>query len=242
MTHFLIQTIEGQVEHDFAFQLIKAIKSQNWFYNETLYTYTLSEGVEGYPDSIPIGSLEFVFDYLESYYNVNREQIKPLNIPSLLQKEEFLGRKVSYLQKNVIPNGDYLFVKSNSQYKKVTDVIKDTDSLPEDEYLVSELLDIDSEWRAFVQNGQLVGIKQYLGDFEVFPDIEAVKRMIHVYEDAPLSYTLDIGMVQEKCVIIEVHPFVSCGLYGFHEYKLLPIMMIQGFSYMKKEALKQTIV
>lgn len=236
MTHFLIQTLNGRIVHDFAFHLIKAIESQNWIRNETVYEYTLSESILGYPGCVPIGSLEFVFDYLEAYYSVNKDQIKPINIPTSLQKEEFLGRKISYLQKKDIPTGSYLFVKSNTQYKKLTDVIKEMDSIPEDEYLVSDVLEIDSEWRAFIQNGELLGIKHYVGDFEVFPDMEAVKRMIRAYDHAPLSYTLDIGMVQGKCVIIEVHPFVSCGLYGFQDYKRLPIMMIQGFLHMKKES------
>ncbi|PLS18962.1 DUF4343 domain-containing protein [Bacillus sp. M6-12] len=242
MTHFLIQTVNGRVVHDFAFHLIKAIESQNWIRNETVYEYTLSENMIGYPGCVPIGSLEFVFDYIEAYHNVNRKYIEPLNVPPLLRKEEFLGRKLFIASKEDIPSPGHWFVKSNSQYKRFTDEISETSSLLEDKYMVSEVLDIDSEWRAFVQMGQLLGIKHYVGDFAIFPDIEAVKRMIKAYEDAPLSYTLDIGMVKGKCVVIEVHPFVSCGLYGFENYQRLPIMMIQGFMHMKNEALKQTIV
>jgi hypothetical protein len=235
---FLIQTIDGQVKHDFAFHLIQAIGYQNWLRNEQVYDYTLSEAPEGYPDHIPIGSLEYVFSYMERYHNVNRGQIRPINIPLALRGELFTGRTIYVAKKEEIPSPAPLFVKSHTTYKTFTDVIENTDSLPEDEYMVSNVVEFDSEWRIFVQNGVMVGLKQYVGDFLVFPHIEAIQSMISAYSDAPPSYTLDVGVINKSTVVIEVHPFVSCGLYGFQDYKRLPSMMIQGYNHMKREAEK----
>lgn len=241
MYKFLIQLVDGLPHHDFSFHLIQSIKTQNWLYQDKLYEYYLSENVEGYPDCIPIGSLEFVFEYLEHYYGLDKSYIKPINIPPSLRKEEFTGRKIVILDKEDIKGDkkDYIFVKSNTQYKAYTDAVTRIDCIPNDEYMVSELIKMNSEWRAFVQNGKLLGIQFYSGDFTVLPNIEAVKNMIGSYDEAPLSYTLDIAMSNGKCVIVEIHPFVSCGLYGFNDYKYLPSMMIQGFNYMKKEAEKE---
>lgn len=238
MYKFLIQTTNGLPDHDFSFHLIQAIKNQNWLYQDTLYEYQLSESIEEYPNYIPVGSLEFVFQYLEHHYRLNKALIKPINIPVSLRGKEFTGRLINILNKKDIPScmPGYIFVKSNTQYKAFTDAIQNVDNIPDDEFMVSELIKMDSEWRAFVQNGQLLDIKHYSGDFKVFPDINGVKKMIQNYQDAPLSYTLDIAMSNGKCVVVEVHPFVSCGLYGFDNYKYLPSMMIQGFNYMKKEA------
>lgn len=234
MQTFSIQTVNKQIVHDFAFHLIQAIEYNNWFQNEAVYKYILSEDVNGHQDCVPIGSLEFVFEYLEKYHRISKESIHPINIPLELQRRDFLKREVYTAKKCDIPSPSYLFVKSSTRYKQFTDAITDTTGLPEDEYFVSEILDIDSEWRGFIQSGELVGLQHYLGDFTSFPNIEVVQEMIRVYKDAPNSYTLDVGISNGRTIIIEVHPLVSCGLYGFHDYKRIPSMMIQGFDHIKR--------
>jgi len=59
--------------------------------------------------------------------------------------------------------------------------------------------------------------------------------MIIAYTDAPRAYTLDVGINVFGTTIIEVHPFVSCGLYGFHDLKVLPQMFLAGFNHFKGE-------
>ena len=41
-------------------------------------------------------------------------------------------------------------------------------------------------------------------------------------------YTLDVCVTEnrERTEIIELHDFFSCGLYGFEDYSVLPIMWI----------------
>lgn len=233
MRRFLIQTINGHIVHDFAFHLIKAIEYQNWFRDSEVYTYTLSETPGGSPDDIPIGSLEYVFNHLERHHNVKKEHIRPINIPSALRGKEFSGREVYVAKKEDIPTPSTLFIKSNEVYKGFTDVVENTNHLPTGEYMISEVIEMESEWRAFVQHRELVGLQHYLGDFVLFPDVSKIKDMITAYVDAPNAYTLDIGVSNQTTMVIEVHPFVSCGLYGFHDYKRLPSMMIQGYQHMK---------
>lgn len=237
MKKFLIQSVNGKIVYDFSFHLIKAIEFNNWFRNEKVYDYILSETIIGYPECIPIGSLDFVFDYLEAYENIERKYIKPINVPMDLLNEKYTKRKIEILNKEDINIKNEVFVKSNTNYKKITDVISNTNYLPEDEYFVSEVIDIESEWRCFIYLNQLVGLKHYIGDFKLFPDINKVEEMILNYKNSPNAYTLDVGINSNKEVfVIEVHPFVSCGLYGFEEYNKLPIMMIEGYRFMKKEA------
>lgn len=125
-----------------------------------------------------------------------------------------------------------LFFKSASQYKKFTDIVyqKDINNMPDDEYLVSSVVDIQSEWRAFIFNNKLVGLNNYAGDFTIFPNIDLIKEMIREYKNSPKAYTLDVGINNSGTFIIEVHPFVSCGLYGFADYRILPQMFIAGFN------------
>ena len=97
-------------------------------------------------------------------------------------------------------------------------------------YQISELIDIDSEWRCFVYNNELVGLQNYIGDFTLFPSIDAIKHMIKEYISSPVAYTLDVGVNKDNTFVIEVHDFFSCGLYGFFNHKVLPFMFRDWFN------------
>jgi hypothetical protein len=82
----------------------------------------------------------------------------------------------------------------------------------------------------FCFKGKLVGVHHYSGDFRVFPDLRSVDMMVTAYKSAPVAYTLDVAVTKEgETVIIEVHDFFSCGLYGFSNLKILPFMFSQWF-------------
>ena len=100
--------------------------------------------------------------------------------------------------------------------------------------MVSEYIDIDSEWRAFVFNNELVGLHNYSGDFTIFPDVKLIKIMIKDFNYNG-AYTLDIGVNLKGTFIIECHDFFSCGLYGFEDYKLLPKMFISTWNKLIKD-------
>lgn len=229
MKTFLIQTYDNKIEHEFSFHLKKAIEYHNWFYNYKVYDYVLSDSIILEADYIPVGSLEFVFEYLRKYYN--KTNINPINIPLQLRKHEFLKRNVAFTNRDNIVMTDRKFVKSNTTYKSFVDIISNTSNLHQDNYLVSDVVEIDSEWRAFIHQNTLVDIKNYAGSFKLFPDIQFIEKMIREYDNCPISYTMDIGINDSGCFLIEVHPFVSCGLYGFADYKILPQMFIQGFNH-----------
>lgn len=219
---FLIQTEKGHIVHDFSFQLVESIKFNNWFNGNKNMKYKLTNETE--PDYregyIPIGSVEFVTYYIEKYFN---RRVLPANIPDQLNKEEYTGRIVS----NIVGPKSFacpMFVKSNDKIKGktgITQVISSTGT-----YQVSEVIEIDSEWRCFIYR-ELEDIRCYSGDFRVFPDIHIINKMIIAYNKE--CYTLDVGIVKGRTVIIEVHDFFSCGLYGFNS-NYLPHMFAQTFN------------
>ncbi|MFA7664269.1 MAG: ATP-grasp domain-containing protein [Clostridia bacterium] len=188
---------------------------------------------------IPIGSVEFVLKYLNDYYNITN--IKPLNIPDELDRYKYTKRKIFYSNSNGIihlPHDKYFenlnpstkfFVKSNDKIKGFTDIIQYKD-IPQGEYLISELIDIDSEWRAFVFNNRLVGLQNYSGDFTLFPDVKLINEMVHDF-NYNSTYTLDVGInKKDGTFIVECHDFFSCGLYGFSDYRVLPLMFINTWN------------
>ena len=93
------------------------------------------------------------------------------------------------------------------------------------EYLVSERINFVSEWRCFVYRGQLKGIKHYLDDEWVMPDKDFVNECISAIGNSLIAYTLDIGVTEDgKSAVIEAHNFLSCGLYGFENQAVIPML------------------
>lgn len=54
---FLIQTIDGQIKHDFSFTLLESINYHNWL-GKTIINYKLTDDAP-IPNYIPIGSVKF---------------------------------------------------------------------------------------------------------------------------------------------------------------------------------------
>lgn len=232
MKTFLIQTIHGEVQHDFAFELIQSIRYHNWYHRETVYEFVTSDEplYEGnISDCIPVGSLEFVFSFMEKYYDIPKENIRPINIPLELQMPLFLGRKYEEMKQEEMDFQTEKFVKSAEQYKTFTELVCNSNEVPKGEYVVSDVIPIESEWRTFVFQKKMVGLQNYAGDFTLFPNVNQIQHMIDAYYDCPPAYTLDVGVNEQGTFVIEVHPFVSCGLYGFKEHKYLPMMFTSAF-------------
>lgn len=217
---FLIQTINGKVKHDFSFTLLESIDFQNWLRNDKSFKVCFTDEPI-MPNYIPIGSVEFVSKYINDYYGITP---KPKNIPLELIGKNWTGRAViNGTEKDIIGEK---FVKSNDKIKSFTEICK---SAPEGNYQISDLINIESEWRAFVYEGKLVGLQNYSGEFDIFPNVDKIKAMINVYKTQPIAFTLDVAISNNDTVIIEVHDFFSCGLYGFAEHKILPFMFSKWF-------------
>lgn len=229
MTKFLIQTINGQVKHDFSFTLLESIEFNNWLRTEKQFDYKFTDE-ETEPGFVPIGSVEFVSKYFQDHCGFTPY---PRNIPQELLCDIWTGRKViNGTEKDIV---NYSFVKSNTKIKAFTELCSEA---PAGFYQISSLIDIDSEWRCFVYEGKLVGLQNYSGDFDIFPDVEKIKRMIQAYRSQPPVFTLDVAIMQDRTVVIEVHDFFSCGLYGFTNHKILPYMFTKSFHSLIREHTK----
>ena len=244
---FLIQTVAGKVVHDFAFALIEAINYNNWYYNTNTYEYILSDTTNrpqlnpiqyySLEHVVPIGTVEFVLEFIKRHHNI--DNVRPINIPLELRKPEYTKRWVEISEHSIIKGKNIIqhirtspiFVKDNIKIKGYCNIVQPDTQVPQGEFLVSEFIDIESEWRAFIYEKQLVGLQNYSDDFTIFPDVQLIRQMIEDYKNCPPAYTLDVGINKTKgSFIIEVHSFFSCGLYGFGNNKLLPQMFIRSFN------------
>lgn len=227
---------------DFLFCLKNAITFQKEFngvYNSIRYVQEVENVYEGddNPDkTVPVGSVEFVDDYFRINFGI---VLKPRNVPECLFR--YSKRRITNINLKGNYKFDDVFVKSNEKIKYEGNGIKNGEERLFGSYQVSEIVDdIESEWRGFVFNGTLVDIRRYAGEFDMFPDIKLVKEMVSNYNNCSPAYTIDVGISKTRgTMLIEIHDFFSCGLYGFEQYNIPPFMFTQTFFYLKNNASKK---
>lgn len=194
-------------------------------------------------DSIPIGSVQFVEAWLDKCCGISH--INPIEIPECLRTEEFLKRDYRIVPFEDIPRGEY-FVKDASKLKKYT-FFGDTEELFTGReagfidrshlFQVSEIKDILSEYRVYIFGGKVNAVCNYDGRPDIFPDMDLVERANRIYmakPDYPKSLTIDVMVTKEGTSLIEVHPFVACGLYSTLWGDNLLAALIDGIDYVRR--------
>ena len=241
--NYLVQTVNGQIVHDFTFALERSQEYFAWLGNK--YSIRHQEGFDfskvKRPDNYtPVGTVEFVSAYLRAFYPEAEAALIPLNVPE--QLFPFAGREIVNAKSvdDLKP-----FTKEWSVFSKSLTTIKSPDngikSVFGDKFnglvgtQVSSLIDFVSEWRVFVFNGKILDCRNYQGDHFTYPNPDTIKEMVKTYTNAPKVYTLDVGVtVDNKTVVVECHRFFSCGLYGFNQIHLYPVMLSQEWYEMKQ--------
>lgn len=79
----------------------------------------------------------------------------------------------------------------------------------------SEPLDIVTECRCFVRNGDIVDIRNYKGSWKSRPDIRVIEAAVSDFTEALDGYAIDLGITRSgKTVVIEVNDGYALGSYG----------------------------
>lgn len=200
---------------------------------------------------VPVGSLGFVSKCLNLEYGI--KGINPIEVPKYLREDFFLKRKYEIVNYKSIPRKGKFFIKDVSKVKSFNvignalDVIRagaSKDSL----YLVSGVFDIRSEWRVYVIGGKIANICCYAFDRSLlsidYPDMSVVLGAIGrigLNEDYLKSYTLDVMVGEAGTAVIEVHNWVSVGLYSTLWGQDLPYAYMDGMYYLLKDNREVTI-
>jgi hypothetical protein len=67
--------------------------------------------------------------------------------------------------------------------------------VPDDaEVWVCEPMDIKSEYRVYVHDGDVLGVKHYYGDWSLVPNKEFIQGVVKNYKPCPIAYGIDIGV------------------------------------------------
>ncbi len=208
-----------KIEHFLWLDLIKSSREQH-----TVIECTIQEiprVLENTPPIIiPLGCIDFTNEVLRHKYNISC--MMPAEVPLCLRKEAFLGRFYKICPAADIPRDGAYFIKDATQMKGFSHLgsvkqIFHNDINPEHNYVVSSIVNIQSEYRVYIIGGEVYAIEYYNGNACVLPDIKKIQMMNLMYmmqPDYPISYTMDIMVTEEGTFLTEIHPTLfSCGLY-----------------------------
>ena len=216
---------------------------------------------------VPVGLNEFGLPPLvvagiettEEYFHLCGVEVpKPLHIPPQLRT--FAKRRYSVTTFGDVKKSQYtkfpLFIKSYDRQKLFpSGVIQHRGTLKMDSIfnkvpdnttvLISDYIDMSSEYRAFIRRGEIVGFKHYRGDFRLFPDFDFIDECIKAYTNAPASYCLDFavsatplapavsrGMITDT-VLVEANDMWSLGTYGLDGETYLSCLKARWYEIMK---------
>lgn len=202
-------------------------------------------------DQVPVSKEHMVVGYIQDtnkyLTKLGGQPLKALNIPTELLP--FTGRDVKVMtmaefkQDRTLP----IFVKPGGLSKEYSDIFtagvitKETsrqnffNGIP-DTYpvLVSEVVDFVSEYRCYVIDGQLKGIKHYLGNIRVFPDVKVIDSAITAYTTQPVGYAIDFGVTSEgRTLLVEVNDGFSLGNYGLSDMDYSTLLVKRWYQIMK---------
>ena len=83
----------------------------------------------------------------------------------------------------------------------------------------SPLLEIGTEYRVYVLQGQVLASCLYLGSGRNFPHNKVVGDMIRKFKNAPQSYCLDVGVLaSNETILIEMTEILAASNYGLPPY------------------------
>lgn len=231
---FLMQELDSE-RHEYISISLKSIR----------FLRLSEDNLPYYKSIIPVGDLSFVREVLLKFHGISK--MNPIEVPSCLRDELFLKRKYSIVIKEELPKEGYFFIKDVSRLKdfSYTGMIEYIHESKESDYSIyfkegnlyqiSEVVNILSEYRVFVHNDKIIAVHYYDGDSKVFPDISLIQNMVEVYSSdkyRPRAYTLDVAVAKNRgTLLLEVHPWVSIGLYGYMFEENVAYCYRDGFQY-----------
>ena len=171
-------------------------------------------------EDIFVGDIDFTTAFIRQVLNPDFELLDCY--PEALRP--FFGRQIRLVSaESFRQEGRRLFVKPkdpkifNGGVQTFSDIepyIRGEDPIRTLCY-VCEPLDILSEYRCFVHRGELVGVQHCSGDFAAYPDTSEVRSWISEYRSPPAAYCIDVGILQQRQIVVEVNDILCCGTYGF---------------------------
>lgn len=143
--------------------------------------------------------------------------------------KDFLGRKIWASTLFTITNNPdawHVFIKPIKEARRFTgtvlnetkDLIKLGGLVDDIEVWCSTTVNFLSEWRAYVTDGEILGLYPYKGNWRIFPNPDVIDEAVKAYKSAPRGYVIDFGVDDHgRTLLVEVNDG-----YGLTNYGLAP--------------------
>lgn len=186
-----------------------------------------------------VGSVEFMNEVF------SRIGLSNVRVPKNSNRDHIV-MKLGDVKRHV-KEGETWFVKP-FQIKLFTGFILDQmvyssiANIPDDlEVMVYKPFDkqIESEWRCYINMGRIKDIRNYSGDPFITPSEDYIKSVIKDNSDFPVSYTIDIGILEGgENVVVEFNDMWAIGNYGMQNDKYLSLLRQRYFEIIHSGRLK----
>jgi len=98
------------------------------------------------------------------------------------------------------------------------DTIRTAKMESDHEVFVCDPVEFLSEYRVYVHENEIVGVKHYHGDWSLPLNVEIIKEAINAYKpSAPVAYGLDLGVLNDSnrnIALVEINDGICLGNYG----------------------------
>lgn len=134
------------------------------------------------------------------------------------ERQKFHTNNVPIFIKPVLPKQ---FI--GNVWKSLLNLIPIANIPDETEVWACEPIKIYSEFRVYVHDGEILGVKHYYGDWSIVPSKSQIKEAIKSYKPCPISYGIDFAVVGKpvdgigcinSTIVLEVNDGCNLGNYG----------------------------
>lgn len=182
------------------------------------YSLTSISDLDVGPDA---GVAGYIGDVRAALRKLGVQEPDPMDYPEEIRS--FLGRDVSKTTLVAAMSQEGVFIKPVAQKLfsgfvltgQFGDNLKVVGLDPQTEVWSSPALEFVSEYRCFVLEREILGVRWYKGDWGVALDRRVVEAAVQAYVTAPIAYTIDFGVTKEgRTLLVEVNDGFAFGAYG----------------------------
>lgn len=128
-----------------------------------------------------------------------------------VEREKFLKDNVKVFVKPVLPKQ---FI--GNVWESMINLIPLANIPDTAEVWVCEPINIQSEFRVYVLDGEILGVKHYYGDWSKVPCKFKIEEVVKMYKSSPCAYGIDFAVIDDEpgTIVLEVNDGCNLGNYG----------------------------
>jgi len=223
---FLLEA--GKVLEREKFLITTSLSKNDYLITNIAELKDLKEDLTAYT---PIGSVEFCrelmrvlevdepesFSYL-NYIDLRESQRQNIDLSTTPEGRQIYLAYAQDIIRLKTPLDEYFIkpqrTKKFDAFKVPTSFLKEFN----DPYVIplsyySEVVNFEAEFRFYILNKEIVGFSQYGEGPQLEPDIKVVKDVILQFTDQPVGYSIDVGIVKDRTLLVELNDGWALGYY-----------------------------